>query len=150
MDQESWDRLVTWIDLNAPFYPYYETAYPMNLAGRAPLDNAQLARLTELTGVPFRDFAGHAVSRGPQVSFERPEWSPCLSELKKADPARYTEAVAILQAGRETLAKNPPAGMPGFQYCERDAQRDTRYAARRAVERQNREAILHGEHHPDL
>ena len=52
LDQESLDRVITWIDLNAPYYGNYASAYPDNLFGRSPLDNRQLARLAELTGVP--------------------------------------------------------------------------------------------------
>ena len=43
IDQESMDRVITWIDLNAPYYPDYASAWPDNLAGRAPLDDRQLA-----------------------------------------------------------------------------------------------------------
>ena len=66
-------RVVTWMDLNAPYYPSYASAYPEHLAGRSPLADAQLARLEELTGVPLRSLAGHRSNRGPQISFDRPE-----------------------------------------------------------------------------
>jgi hypothetical protein len=72
--------VVTWIDLNAPYYPSYASAYPDHLAGRSPLDDQQLARLEELTGVPLRRLAGHRSNRGPQISFDRPELSPCLGD----------------------------------------------------------------------
>ena len=45
LDRESIDRIVTWIDINAPYYPEYATAYRDNLYGRSPIDMAQLDRL---------------------------------------------------------------------------------------------------------
>ncbi|MCB1126470.1 MAG: hypothetical protein KDM81_08250, partial [Verrucomicrobiae bacterium] len=79
LSAEEFSRLATWVDLNAPFYPTYASAYPTHLAGRSPLNDAQLARLEALTGVPVRQLAGHAQNRGPQVSFDRPELSPILA-----------------------------------------------------------------------
>jgi hypothetical protein len=67
LSKEDLARLIIWVDLNAPYYPDYASAYPDNLAGRAPLDNAQLARLQELTGVPFSELADNGRNRGPQV-----------------------------------------------------------------------------------
>ena len=46
--------LYTWMDINAPYYPVYESAYPDNLAGRCPLTDDEMKRLKELTGVDFR------------------------------------------------------------------------------------------------
>ena len=48
---EEMERIITWIDMNAPYYATYASAYPDNLAGRAPLTNAPaINRLGELTG----------------------------------------------------------------------------------------------------
>ncbi|RKY08498.1 MAG: hypothetical protein DRP66_04425, partial [Planctomycetota bacterium] len=98
---EDFDRIVTWIDINAPFYGRYDSAYPHNLSGRSPLDGGQIKRLTELTGVPFAKLASHSGNRGPQVSFDRPELSPCIGVFKDAGEARYAEALAIISAGAE-------------------------------------------------
>ncbi|MFP4501532.1 MAG: hypothetical protein ACLFTT_11080 [Candidatus Hydrogenedentota bacterium] len=144
LDGEEFDRIVTWIDINAPYYPHYETAYPHNLAGRSPLTPAQVARLTELIGVPFNDLAHHAKNRGPQVSFERPELSPCLANVDDKDSAAYREAVAIIEAGKEQLAKRPRADMPGFTLAGDDARRQEKYAHREAIELRNREAVCEG------
>ena len=56
----------------------YDSAYPHNLSGGRRWDR-QIARLTELTGVPFAKLASHYANPGPQVSFDRPALSPCLS-----------------------------------------------------------------------
>jgi hypothetical protein len=39
LTSEEFERVVTWIDLNAPYYPSYASAYPDHLAGRSPLDD---------------------------------------------------------------------------------------------------------------
>ncbi len=149
VDPESFDRIVTWLDLNAPYYPSYGSAYPENLAGRSPLDNSEVARLGELTGVKFGEVLDWAKAIEPQVSFTRPELSPCLSPLRDKDAAKYQEAVAIIQAGRDRLAQRPhPSGDPA-QLCAADQERERKYQARRAIEMENREAIRTGGKHYD-
>jgi hypothetical protein len=140
---EDWDRIVTWIDLNAPYYPSYASAYPANLAGRSPISDGQLQRLEQLTGAKIRDSAGHGNNTGPQISFDRPEVSTCLAKLSK-NSAEYQEAVAIIRAGQESLSAKPEADMAGFQPAERDQWRDAKYLARQRVEAANRQAIQDG------
>ena len=141
---EEFERIVTWIDLNAPYYPTFASAHPDNLAGRSPLDDRQLARLEQLTGVPLRQLAGHESNRGPQVSFDRPELSPCLDKLTEKSGAEYLEALGLIRAGQESLAKSPEADMPDFRPSERDQWRDQKYLARIQVEQRNRAAIRDG------
>ena len=143
LSAEELDRVVTWIDLNAPYYPVYASAHPQNLAGRAPLDDRQLARLEELTGVPLRGLAAHNSNRGPQVSFDRPERSACLARLEPGDPKRR-EALVLIEAGRAQLAQVPEADQSGFVACETDRWREELYAARRAAEAQRRAALREG------
>jgi len=145
LDGGSFDRIVAWIDINAPFYPVYATAYPDNLAGRSPLSDAQLDRLTELTGVPFRDLAAHDKNRGPQISFDRPELSPCLSHAAAKGDSAYAEALAIIRFGRDMLARRPRADMDGFQACMIDRFRMSFHEARRGIESMIRRAIRDGE-----
>lgn len=141
---EEFDRIVTWIDLNAPYYPSYASAYPDGLAGRSPLNPEELARLEQLTGVPLRQLAGHADNRGPQVSFDRPDLSPCLAGLPVPRDARYVEALALIRTGQERLAERPEADMPGFRPSTLDMWRESRYQARQRIEQRNREAIRIG------
>lgn len=140
---EDFDRIVTWIDLNAPYYPSYASAYPDNLAGRSPLSDAQLAKLEELTGVPLRQLAAHSNNRGPQVSFARPELSPCIS-AEDISEVKRTEALNIIRAGQQALARNPEADAHGFLACSMDQWRQEKYLSRREVERNNRDAIAKG------
>ena len=52
LSHEDFDRIVTWIDINAPYYPEYAGGmYRDNAFGRCPLDGNQLERLAGLTGV---------------------------------------------------------------------------------------------------
>ena len=102
LDAEAIDRILTWIDINAPYYPEYSTAYPGNQYGRSPLEPAQMERLSQLTGVNLADQQFVA-----QVTFTRPERSPCLAQFTdKNDPA-YREALSIIQAGKDRLGGTP-------------------------------------------
>ncbi|MCF7972694.1 MAG: hypothetical protein K9N55_02650 [Phycisphaerae bacterium] len=142
LDPESFDRLVTWIDINGPYYGTYASAYPYNLSGRSPLNNEQVNRLSELTGVPFFKLASHGANRGPQVSFSRPELSPCLSGFSDKNDARYSEALAIITAGADMLRTKPRADMPNFVPWETDQKRQAKYLRRQQIELENRQAIL--------
>lgn len=108
LDAESFDRIVTWIDINAPYYPEYAAgAYRDNPYGRAPLNAAQLKRLSELTGFNLLDRKNVAA-----VRFSRPEKSACLTPL--SDQETYREALELIRVGRENLATDPRPDMPGF------------------------------------
>jgi len=138
------DALVTWIDLNGPYYPTYDCAYPNNLAGRCPLDNNQVARLGKLVGLEFRRFIGYGANRGALVSFDRPELSTCLSGLPK-NSTEYKEALAIIQAGQVQLKAHPEADREGFVPAANALNREKFYEERRQIELKNRQAILKGE-----
>jgi hypothetical protein len=141
---EELDRIVTWIDLNAPYYPSYASAYPDNLAGRSPLSNEQVERLEKLTGVPLRHQAGHSSNQGPQVSFDRPELSPCLAPARGLAPEQRAEALEIIRKGQHQLAQRPEADMPGFQPSEMDLWRNEKYLARQHSETKSRKALETG------
>ncbi|MHC4300545.1 MAG: HzsA-related protein [Planctomycetota bacterium] len=144
LGEDDFERIVTWIDLNAPYYSRYDCAYPDNLGGRCPLDNKQIKRLRELTGVPFAKLATHNKNAGPQVSFDRPKLSPCLAKFEDTSAPEYIEALAIIEAGRKMLARRPRADMPGFEPCPTDQRRQQDYAMRQQVEISSRRAINDG------
>jgi len=144
LSPEELDRVVTWVDLNAPYYPTYASAYPDHHAGRCPLTPAQLAQLQKLTGIPLADLASHNGNRGPAVSFDRPELSPCLAVFPNPNDPRALEALDIIRAGHAQLARQPEADADGFQPCERDAWREAKYLARRDAELARRDAIRSG------
>ena len=141
LTEEELNRVITWVDLNAPYYPYYESAYPKNFLGRSPLNGQQHNRLRQLTKANF--ISGHKMGHPAQLSFDRPELSLCLQKLDK-NSEQYKEALAIIQAGKDQLKKVPRADMDGFVPCEKDRQRLAKYAKREEIEIANRKAILKG------
>ena len=114
LDRESFDRIVTWIDINAPYYPEYAGgSYRDHRFGRCPIDDRQSSRLEKLTGVTL-DRHGVAL-----VNFTRPELSPCLDGFADNRDLKYREALGILQAGKANLALHPRPDMPGFTLDDR-------------------------------
>lgn len=145
LSAEELDRICTWVDINGVYYADYASAYPDSLTGRCPLDNRQLDRLAALTGVPFGDTRSYGSSQGPYISFERPEFSPCLAKFTDRNDPRYLEALALIRAGQEQLAKRPRADMPGFVPSPTDQRREAKFAQRREIELRNRAAIRAGQ-----
>lgn len=147
LTSEDWDRLVTWIDLNAPYYPSYASAHPDNLAGRSPLDDTALARLETLTGIPLRQLASHTANRGPQIAFDRPDRSPCLARWTDTSAPDYREALALIERGADRLRAVPEADAPGFAASDIDRWREEKYQARRRAEERSRAALHAGARH---
>jgi hypothetical protein len=145
LNRDDFERIVTWIDINATYYPRYDCAYPDNLGGRCPLDNQQLKRLTELTGVPFAKLANHKRNLGPQISYDRPRLSPCLAKFEDRNSPEFLEALSIIEAGGRMLEQRPRADMPGFEACPTDQRRQRDYVMRQEVELSNRRAIREGQ-----
>ncbi len=143
LTDEDWDRIHTWLDLNAPYYPTYATAFPAHPGGRSPLDDNEIRRLGELTGIDFRESAKWDKNPGPLVSFDRPHLSPCLARLDGASEA-YREALAIIRVGAERLKASPRGDTLVFEPCEMDRAREAKYQARQALESRNRAAIREG------
>lgn len=137
------ETLYTWIDLNGIYYPEYESAYPDNPAGRSPLTFEELNKLGKLTDVNFEKLAGHARKLGPQISFERPELSPCLKNIE-ANTADYKEAMNIIQTGQQRLLETPRADMEGFEPCEEQQIQLKKYMYRLNIEKENNKAISEG------
>ncbi|MBR5415767.1 MAG: SUMF1/EgtB/PvdO family nonheme iron enzyme [Thermoguttaceae bacterium] len=96
-DPEAFERVVTWIDINAPYYPYYGSAYRDHDYGRSPISPGALRRLMELTGENRWDIS-------LDVSFDRPEMSPCLAKIET--PSGRDEALAIIREGKSALRRN--------------------------------------------
>ena len=144
LDAESFDRIVTWIDINAPYYPSYASVYPDNLYGRCPLDGKQLAELGRLTGKNLT-----AQHHEPLITFTRPELSPCLAHLKEQGDPRWAQALAIIRAGQQMLAQRPRMDMPEANLYGLDADRETKYQRMARREAEARKAILARRKHYD-
>lgn len=135
-------KLETWVDINAPYYPCYESAYPMNKGGRCPVDGGELARLQQLTGAKIG--WGHHEKPQAWVSFERPEESRILKGLKEKDEAAWKEAVGIIRRGAQRLAERPRADMEDFVPNPEDLERLMRYWRRENEEARVYKAIREG------
>jgi len=138
------DRIITWIDLNAPYYGSYYSAYPDNPFGRSPLDGRELARLSELTGIALGAGNTGAERSGSQIDFTRPERSRCLTGLAAAGGAVYEEALALVRAGAARLAERPRADMSGFEPGPADRARAAKAAALAGQEARARAALIEG------
>lgn len=142
LNAEEFDRVVTWMDLNAPYYPTYACAYPTNLAGRCPLNDQQVRRLEALTGLSLRALASFRANQGPQISFDRPELSPCLAKI--ANEIDWLEALFLIELGADQLRRVPEADQDGFQPCPTDQWRQAKYLTRQQTEQRNRDALRRG------
>ena len=136
---------MTWIDINAPYYPTYYSAYPNNMGGRTPLDDREMKQLGQLTGINWGAEVNFDRNTGPWVSFDRPELSPCLAKFTGKDDPKYKEALSLIQTGKERLTQRPRGDLADFQPCEKDLQREAFYQERLQIEWRNREAVLKGE-----
>ncbi|MGL6227217.1 MAG: hypothetical protein ACRC10_11415 [Thermoguttaceae bacterium] len=134
-DREAFDRVMTWIDINAPYYPTYGSAYRDNRFGRSPLNEAQLKRLQRLFG------------SDPtwSVSLDRPEKSPGLSKLSK-DSRSYKEALSLIEEGARLLREKPRGENADFVPVDPvEMAQQQKYDTLQEVERKMRAAIIEGD-----
>ena len=141
LTDEERDRIITWMDVNAPYYPQYECAYPDNPGGRMPLTFAEKERIEKLCGRGISN--SNRARQREQLNFDRPE---CSRILKGANgkPA-YDEALALIRLGAKRLRAKPRCDMEGFVPCAADQAREVRYQRRLAAERRAYEAIRKGQ-----
>ena len=138
--EEERDRVITWLDINAPYWPCYEFAFPDSYGGRMPITRAEHDELEKITGVSIpRSFSP---PRREQLNFDRPELSRILDAVK-GKPA-YAKALAIIRKGQERLKATPRADMDGFVPCAENQPFETRYRERQKCERRSYDAIRTG------
>ncbi|MCG8510333.1 MAG: hypothetical protein MI741_13980, partial [Rhodospirillales bacterium] len=156
LDRESFDRLVTWIDLNGPYYPGHRSYYIANTTGRSPLNHHDLRELgqliaqtpkgAELGWTRVNEYTCGEIGRimgrhGPPVNFTRPRMSACLKVFDDQDTPSYRRALALIEKGRQNLADHPRLDMPGFvpsamhqaQLQHLDERREIQARIRRAI-----------------
>jgi hypothetical protein len=143
LSEEEMDRIVTWIDINSPYYPTGYSARPEPPPGRNPLTRPQTGRFFRLTGLNGKLLGEASYYPGPQVSFDRPELSPCLQKITDSNARR--EVLTIIQAGKQSLEKLPRADMPGFSVLHRGDQIAKAHREKYAkIEQEVRAAIRNG------
>jgi hypothetical protein len=129
------------VDINAPYYPRYECAYPDNPGGRSPLTSPEINMLSGWTGVKVAN--SHGANQRSQISFARPEKSRMLEKMDTSSE-NYKKSVELIREGGKRLVEKPDADAPGFKPCEQDMARELRYQERLDVERKIYEAIRTG------
>ncbi|MDR3108351.1 MAG: hypothetical protein LBU65_01510 [Planctomycetaceae bacterium] len=146
-NREAVDRVLTWIDLNAPYYPTYVSPFNNNRFGRCPLTDEQLTRLAELCGYKHRFHSGNSdgqVEMDWAISFTRPELSKCLTNLKK-DSSEYKEALEIIETGKQTLTKTPRGeNEKTVSATEQNQKQQTKYQNLKQHKQKMIEAIVNG------
>lgn len=98
--------IYAWMDINGVYYPTYESAFNDIVGGRSPLTKEETTELSTLTGVNFNGLATHKRKALAQLSFDRPELSPCLASIRD-DKAKYKRAIEIITIGAERLKETP-------------------------------------------
>jgi len=104
----------------------------------------ELKRLGKLTKTDFNQLNAHQRALGPQISFDRPELSPCLKKLEKESDA-YKEALNIINIGNQRLKDTPRAEMEGFKPVKEQRDALQNYVYRLNKENKFRQAIVNGE-----
>ncbi len=133
-------RIITWMDLNAPYYPRYECAYPSNPGGRMPLTFKERKTLEELCGAAIANV--HGKRQREQLDFDRPACSRILAGI--AGTPAHAQALAIIEEGAARLRARPRCDMEGFVPCAIDQSREARYQRRLGAERRAYDAIRAG------
>ena len=127
----------TWMDLNGVYYPVYESAFDSTLAGRSPLYDHEIRELTALTGINIWLLDCFWRELPAQISFDRPEVSPCLDKIRN-DKQKYARAVEIIRTGQKRLKATPRGDIEkDLVPCERHKAQLRKYAERLKVEQQN-------------
>ncbi|MFR9649212.1 MAG: hypothetical protein SNJ33_02740 [Rikenellaceae bacterium] len=106
LTKEEREMIYAWLDMNGVYYPTYETAFDDTLGGRSPITNDEAKELSQLTGVDFTKLENYQRKLLAQVSFERPELSPCLSSIRD-DKAKFDRAIEIIEIGAKRLEETP-------------------------------------------
>ena len=143
LSPEEFEALITWTDANATYYPTYDAAYDGTPTGRSPLNQGEVNRLEQLIKTKLVIGYGSGEAFRTKISFDRPEKSPCLANLKP-DSKEYQEILGLIQLGQERLAQKPRADMPGFKPSARYQQWIDKHASLRQRETANRRAIHEG------
>ena len=145
LSPEEMETLTTWIDLNGPYYPKFESAYPEGVCGRGPLSEKETATLCRLAGIGLNEVTTHRVPvNRPWVSFDRPDLSPILERAPADKPKVREEMLALIRQGAQRLQAAPRGDEREFTPCELDRQREARYRQRQKVEQANRASVREG------
>jgi hypothetical protein len=141
LSQHEREILYAWMDVNGVYYPVYESAFDSTLAGRSPLTDNEINELGKLTGINFGSLNNHKRPLSAQISFDRPEESPCLDTIRE-DKVSYDRAVAILKMGQLRLAATPRGDIEReLVPCNQHREQLKKYMEQLEIEKANNVAI---------
>ncbi len=137
LSQQDRETLYAWMDLNGGYYPIYESAFDTTPAGRSPLTEDELLELCKLTKQNYSNLKSYTRKVQSQISFDRPEESPCL-DIVRDNNAKYERALELIKIGAERLAATPRGDIEDeIVLCDRHKKQIRRFAARMAEGVQN-------------
>ena len=145
LTKEELHTLIAWIDINAPYYPTDDTAFPNNPSGRSPLTADEILELQKLCKVKILDekYKHLIFSKDYKlelISFDRPDLSDILCKLEDDSP-EYKRALEIIKLGAKRLKENPRPDMEGFKISERSKKLINRFCKFQVLEKQSRNAL---------
>ena len=136
--------LYTWMDLNGVYYPIYESSFGSHWAGRCPLTDEEVELLSQLTGIDFNVLNSWKRKLQAQISFDRPEESPCLDVIRH-DKEKMKQALSILHIGKKRLKATPRGDVESkITLSEKDKNQLRKYANRLLEEEKNKQSIVKG------
>ena len=125
---------------------YQSEKTPIVITGKV-LKNREIDEIQELiklTEVNIWDLNHHGRKLTAQISFDRPEVSPCLDKIRN-DKQKYARAVEIIRTGQKRLKATPRGDIEkDLVPCERHKAQLRKYAERLKVEQQNCSVIGQG------
>ena len=137
LSQKEKRTLYTWMDINGVYYPIYETAFDNTMAGRCPLTYEEMGELGKLTATNWGSLNNFRRNLTAQVSFDRPEKSPCLDQIRD-DKASCKRALELITLGRKRLKETPRGDVEkDLVMCERNRKQIENYVNRLKGDVQN-------------
>ena len=141
LSQEELDRLMTWVDLNGPYYP---TTCSTDGGGGRSAQRGDIGRMLQLAKLRDVDVFRTEFYEGPLVNLDRPELSPCLSRVE-TDSQTYNGLLAAIREVRKNIQAHPRGDvMEGFVPYKADAERLAHREKYAEYERMVRAAIREG------
>ena len=94
------------------------------------MTDEEVKQLSELTGLDFGALNRWQRKQMAQISFDRPEESPCLDVIRN-DKQKMQQAIAILKEGRKRLKETPRGDIEkDLIPCEKHQGQLRKYAVR--------------------
>jgi len=141
LSREEWERLITWVDLNGPYYP--TTLSSERGGGRSASRGTTLA--FRLLKMDDRDPYRHSSRKGgPYLNFDRPELSPGLAKVEKGSP-QYNDVIAEIKKNQAWMQEFPRGDtLEGFVPFVNDQRTIDHREKYRSYELKVRKAIREG------